>query len=150
MKKFTLFLVLLVSGVSFGQTLDKEGVEIGRAQQFGAPVEAQLTSKDGILKISFRDSKFKTVDSYDSFTFSEADGNLDKLYQIIEKGFEEMPKDAVPITFANKTAYIKFTRLLGMKVILFTTTLTDDPNSDLVVGNLIAKKQVDKLFGKKK
>jgi len=150
MKKFTLLVVLLVSSVSFAQGLDKNGVEIGRAQQFGAAVEAQLTKNDDVYKISFRDSKFTTIDNYENFTFNEADGNLDKLYEIVQKGFEEMPKDAVLIPFANKTAYIKFTRLVGMKVILFTATLTDDRNSELIIGNLIAKKQVEKLFGKKK
>lgn len=148
MKKFTLFVFLLVASISFAQDLDKEGVEIGRAQQFGAPIEAQLTKKDDKYKITFRDSEFKTINKYDDFTFAE--GDLEKLYEIIEKGLEEMPKDPVEIPFASKTTYIKFTRLLGAKVLIFNTRLTQDIESRLVMGNMIAKKQVEKLFAKKK
>lgn len=149
MKKiFTLFVFLCTISI-YSQTLDKEGLEIGRAQQFGAPVEAQLTKKDNVYKISFRDISFKTVDYYVDFEFKDENGNLDTLYAMIEKGFEEMPKDDIPVTFANRTVYLKFTRFVGAKVLVFSC-IRSEANSEVVISNFIAKKQVDKLFGKKK
>jgi len=150
MKKIILLLTVFITSVSFAQGLDKDGLEVGRAQQFGAPIEAQLTIKDKVYKISFRDSHFKTLDRYESFEFSENDNNLETLYAEIEKGFETMPKELVAVPFASKKVYLKFDKLLGAKVLIFCTTLTDARDSEMIVGNFIAKKQVEKLFNKKK
>lgn len=150
MKKFIVAFTLMLASVSFAQGLDKQGLEIGRAQQFGAPVEAQLTKNENVYKISFKDSKFKTLDRYENFDFNDSDNNLETLYAEIEKGFETMPKELIPVPFASKKVYLKFDRLLGVKVLTFCTTLTDANDSEMIIGNFIAKKQVEKLFGKRK
>ena len=65
MKKVALFLMLLMTTASFAQ-LKKVHVtpaeQIGKAQQFGAPLEAEITKSGNTYTVRYRDSQFKTID----------------------------------------------------------------------------------------
>jgi len=153
MKKIILLLALTLSTVSFAQLKKVEvtkAEEIGKAQQFGAPVEAECTKVGNTYTISFRDSKFKTIDEYKSFSFEDVDNTFNDLYAAIEEGFKTIPKDAVMLELPNHFVWLRFDKFLGSPVLTISCTYDKGKDSPIYMSNQIAKKQIEKLFGKRK
>jgi len=153
MKKFILLLALTVSTVSFAQLKKVEvtkAEEIGKAQQFGAPVEAECTKVGKTYTISFRDSKFKTLNEYKSFSFDDVDNTFNDLYAAVEEGFKTMPEDAVMLELPNHYIWLGFDKFLGSPVLRISCSYDKSKDSPIYMSNQIAKKQIEKLFGKKK
>ncbi len=152
MKKITLFLMLIISSASFAQLKKVEvtkAEQIGKSQQFGGPLEAECFKTGNVYTIRFRDASFKTIDQYRSFSFEDVDNTFNDLYATIEKGFEDMPKEPIMLELPDHYIWLDFHKFLGSKVLSISCTEGKTKDSQVYVSNEIAKKQVEKLFGKK-
>lgn len=153
MKKIILLFALTLSTLSFAQLKKVETVkseEIGKAQQFGAPLEAECTKSGNTYTISYRDAKFKTLNEYRTFSFEDVENTFDALYSAIEEGFKTMPKEAVMLELPNHYVWLKFDKFLGSPVLTLSSSYNKTTESPIYFSNQIAKKQVEKLFGKRK
>jgi len=153
MKKIILLLALTLSTVSFAQLKKVEvtkAEEIGKAQQFGAPLEAECTKIGNTYTISFRDSKFKTINEYKSFSFEDVDNTFNDLYTTVEEGFKTMPKEAIMLELPDHYVWLGFDKFLGSAVLTISYSYDKSKDSPIYMSNQIAKKQIEKLFGKKK
>lgn len=155
MKKIALLLVLLTSSVSFAQLKKVEksvstSETIGKAQQFGAPLEAEMTKSESTYTLRIKDSQYKQLEKYESFSFEDVDNTFNDFYAAIEEGFKTMPKESVMLELPNRYVWLAFQKFLGMQTM--TISFSDDKsgNSHITMSNEISKKQIDKLFGKKK
>lgn len=153
MKKLILLLALLTTTLSFAQLKKVEPTKsesIGKAQQFGAPLEAEMTKSGNIYTIKYRDAKFKTIDEYRSFSFEDVDNTLNDLYATIEEGFKTIPKESVMLELPNHFVWLHFSKFLGSPILTISSSNDKSGNSQIYISNEIAKKQVEKLFGKRK
>ncbi|MFD2603827.1 hypothetical protein [Flavobacterium suzhouense] len=152
MKKMFLLVMLLTASMSFAQLKKVQTTpseSIGKAQQFGAPLEAEITKSGNKYTVKFRDQQFKTLDEYREFSFEDVDNTFNDLYAAVEEGFTTMPKESVMLELPDYIVGLHFSKFLGAPVLRFScaTKVKDAP---VYFSNEIAKKQVDKLFGKKK
>lgn len=153
MKKITLIVLLLTASFSFAQLKKVEVTKaetIGKAQQFGAPLEAEMTKSGNTYTIRYRDAKFKTMDEYQSFSFDDIDNTLNDLYTTIEEGFKTMPKESIMLELPNHFIWLHFDKFLGSSVLSISSSPSKEKDAPVYMSNQIAKKQIEKLFGKKK
>lgn len=153
MKKVALLLMLLTASVSFAQLRKVEVTKaevIGKAQQFGAPLEAECTKLGNRYTIKYKDSQFKTLTEYREFSFEDVDNTFNDLYAAIEEGFNTMPKEPVMLELPDHYVWLNFSKFLGAPVLRFSSTNSKSKDAPIYVSNEMAKKQVEKLFGKKK
>jgi len=152
MKKAALFLMLVMTTASFAQ-LKKVQVtpseQIGKAQQFGGPLEAEITKSGNTYTVSYRDSKFKTLNEYRSFSFEDVDNTFEDLYAAIEEGFKTAPKEPVMLELPDHYIWLDFKKFLGTMTLRISSSEDKTKNSAIYFSNEIAKKQIEKLFGKK-
>jgi hypothetical protein len=113
-------------------------------------VEAECTKVGNTYTISFRDSKFKTLNEYKSFSFDDVDNTFNDLYAAVEEGFKTMPEDAVMLELPNHYIWLGFDKFLGSPVLRISCSYDKSKDSPIYMSNQIAKKQIEKLFGKKK
>ncbi|MHA3788908.1 hypothetical protein ACX0HA_11900 [Flavobacterium hauense] len=153
MKKMFLLGMLLTVSMSFAQ-LKKVHVTpaetIGKAQQFGGPLEAEITKSGNKYTLRFRDQQFKTLDEYREFTFEDVDNTFNDLYAAIEEGFTTMPKESVMLELPDYLIGLHFSKFLGSPVLRFSCASMKVKDAPVYFSNEIAKKQVEKLFAKKK
>ncbi len=156
MNKIAIIVMLVVSSATFPQlkkvdtsTIKKDEV-IGKAQQFGAPLEAELTKSGNTYTLRYRDSQFKQLEQFREFSFEDVDNTFNDLYATIEEGFKTMPKEPIMLELPNHYLYLSFEKFLGSAVLVISSTRDKSPTSDVYLSNQIAKKQIEKLFGKKK
>jgi len=153
MKKITFLLMLLISSASFAQLKKVEPTKseiIGKSQQFGGPLEAEITKSGNTYTLRFRDAKFKTIDEYRSFSFEDVDNTFNDLYATIEQGFKDMPKEDIMLELPNHYVWLTFSKFLGSPILTLSCS-ANKTNPDLIYfSNEMAKKQVEKLFGKRK
>lgn len=153
MKKIIFIALLLVSAVSFGQLKKVETVKpevIGKAQQLGAPLEAECTKSGNVYTIRYKDSQFKTLEEYREFSFEDVDNTFEDLYATIEEGFKTMPKEPIMLELPNHFIWLSFEKFFGASVLRISSSTNKTGNSQVFISNQMAKKQVEKLFGKKK
>lgn len=155
MKKIILFIALTFTTVSFAQfkkVEKKETInftEIGKVQPLGMPMQIECKkTDDNIYAFSYRDTAFKTLDEYDHFFIKDVDGAFDAFYNAIIEGFETKPKDPIVLETDNQFIYITFVQNFGTLVSLGSSDKTDGARK--THSATITKKQVEKLFGKKK
>lgn len=153
MKKFILAAFMLTSVASFAQLRKvdtskmEKPVTIGKAQQFGAPVEAELTKLGNVYTIRFRDTEFKQIEQFREFSFEDVDNTFNDLYAAIEEGFKTMPEEPVMLDIPKYYVWLHYEKFLGAPVFRFSFK---EKGIDLTyVSNQIAKKQVEKLFAKR-
>ena len=145
--------MLLTATMSFAQLKKVQSTPsepIGKAQQFGAPLEAEITKSGNVYTVSYRDMQFKTLNEYRTFTFEDVDNTFNDLYAAIEEGFNTMPKEPVMLELPNHYVWLKFGKFLGSPVLTISSSYNKTKESPIYFSNEIAKKQVEKLFGKKK
>ena len=153
MKKVALFLMLLMTTASFAQLKKVQSTpseQIGKAQQFGAPLEAEITKSGNTYTVKYKDMKFKTLTEYREFSFEDVDKTFNDLYSAIEDGFKTMPAEPVMLELPNHYVWLKFGKFLGSPVLTISSSDDKTKNAQIYFSNEIAKKQVEKLFGKKK
>jgi hypothetical protein len=152
MKKMFLLGMLLTASMSFAQlkrvqTTPSES--IGKAQQFGAPLEAEITKSGNVYTVSYRDMQFKTINEYRSFSFEDVDNTFNDLYAAIEEGFNTMPAEPMMLELPNHYVWLDFKKFLGYPVLTISSSYNKTKDSPIYFSNEIAKKQIEKLFGKR-
>lgn len=152
MKKMFLLLMLLTVSMSFAQLKKVESSEsevIGRVQPFGLPMEAECTKTENIYTIKFKDKQFTTINEYRSFSFTDSDNTFNDLYAAIDEGFKKNATDeTIHLELPDYNLSLRFTKGMGIQSLSISYS---KKNSDLVFSsNFLTKKQVEKLFGKKK
>ncbi|MXN89771.1 hypothetical protein GR160_00890 [Flavobacterium sp. Sd200] len=156
MKKIILFLVLTLSTISFAQLKKVEAsaesniITIGKAQQLGAPLEASCDKKGNTYFFTIKNSAYKTLTEYKTFSFEDVDNTFEDLYKTIEEGFNTMPKEAVKLELPDHYLWLKFDKFFGGAVLTITFSEDKTASTQLISSNQIAKKQIEKLFGKRK
>lgn len=154
MKKIILLLALIFSTASFAQLkkVDTEALkseEIGKIQPMGLPVQIEATKYKGVYTFRYRDAAYKTMDNYTEFTFEDKDNTFEDLYTAIIDGFEKTPKETVTLSLPNYILSLKFEKAMGLQTVTFLTSPATQ--GDIVTKSAsFTKKQIEKLFGKKK
>ena len=152
MKKIILLLVLTLSTVSFAQLKKVEAVkseEIGKVGPFGLPKNIDCKKSGNIYTFEYKDMTYPNINEYKDFSFEDIDNTFEDLYKTISEGFETLPKEGITLTLPNYIITLQFTKAIGMNSVTIHTAPANNPS---YVGHTIAlsKKQIDKLFGKKK
>jgi hypothetical protein len=151
MKKITLLLMLVVTSVSFAQLKKVEVTkweEIGKVGPFGLPKYIDCKKAGDIYTFEYKDMKYPSIDEYKSFSFVNVDNTFEDLYATINNGFETMPKEDITLELPDYLLTLQFTKAIGMN----SVTIYSSPKTTNLVGKSVAftKRQIDKLFGKKK
>lgn len=140
MKKLLINLFsLLLASYSFSQfkQVEKENL-IGKVQHF------KITENESIYTCTYTDIKFKTMNEIKSFNLNK--GEFDQLYEIIEKGLNEVPKESVEIENNDLRLSIEFVKMMGVRSIQITHY--DKETGIIGLTSYLTKKQVSKVFGK--
>lgn len=117
-----------------------EKIKVGKVQHI------ECYKVNDTYTIMYNDYKFTQVTEYKSFSLSEKDFN--DLYAVIQKGFEEIPKEAIQVETPNDILFLKFTKVMGVGNLQITHFVNKNPE---VAGltKYLTKKATIKLFGKK-
>jgi hypothetical protein len=154
MKKIILLFVLTLSTASFAQLkkIDAkalESEEIGKIQPFGLPLQIEATKFKNVYTIRYRDVEYTTLDSYKEFKFEDKDNTFEDLYNAIIEGFEKTPKESVMLSLPDYTISLRFDKALGMQTVTFFSAPAMQADA-ISRSASFTRKQIDKLFGKKK
>lgn len=119
--------MLAISSASFAQLKkvdpsDSKIEVIGKAQQFGAPVEAELTKNGNTYTLRYKDSQYKAIERYEQFSFEDVDNTFNDLYATIEDGFKTMPKEPVMLELPNHYVWLSFEKFLGSAVLTISSS----------------------------
>jgi len=92
--------------------------------------------------------KYPNIESYKEFSFDDVENTFESLYTTIIDGFENTPKEAVDLELPKYIIRLDYTKALGIVNLNMYISLK---GTDVIgVTAALSKKQVDKLFGKKK
>jgi hypothetical protein len=154
MKKFTILFLLVVTATSFAQIKKVEqvksnSVEIGKIQPLGQPVHMSIEKDGDIYSFIYKDEEFKHILQYESFIFKDVDNAYASFYDMIIKGFEEMPAEPIKLELEHQFVWLKFSKQLGIKLITFSSTNDKSTGARVTSSKDFNKKQIEKLFGKK-
>lgn len=150
MKNTLTAILLAVSILSFGQlevnkTIDKK--TIGEHSFAGETYVQLFEYSDSSMLFLYRDMNFQQLVEYKSFSFKNIDGTLDSLYNIIIKGLEDQPDDAIILNIGKDgdRLAITFQKSLGVRSFRIAHY-----NKAGVRGEVkyMTKKHLVKLFGK--
>lgn len=150
MKKLTLLLLLLTTTLSFAQLKKVETIkteEIGKVQPFGAPMNLECQKKGDEYTIRYKDAEFPNLTEYREFSFKDVDNTFEDLYAVILDGFEKLPEETIKLELPDYIISLEFKKSFGVPVVRFYSSRKGGLVS---ASNQITKKQVEKLFGKKK
>ncbi len=153
MKKIILLLVLTFTTASFAQLKKVEiekAEEIGKIQVFGMPMQADCTKRGNTYTISFKDTKYKTLTEYRSFSFEDVDNTFNDLYAAVEDGFKTVPEESIMLELPNHFVWLSFKKFLGAPILRLSYSSDKNGNAPIYFSDEFTKKQVEKLFGKKK
>jgi len=148
MKKFTLLLVLFVTSLASAQLKTsevKEPTVLGKVSPLGK-TSAAIFDYGDYYQLSYRDAKFVQIDEEDEIIIQKSE--LEDIYALIVKNFEEKKSGEVKVELKEGVLYLKFAKGLGMISLEIGSSKT--PTSAAAgYSQALTKKQVDKLFGKK-
>lgn len=150
MKKITLLVLLLTASFSFAQLKKVEvtkAEEIGKVQAFGAPMNLECKKRGDVYTFSYKDAEFPTLTEYREFEFKDVDNTFEDLYAAILDGFEKLPEESVVLELPDYILSLEFKKSFGVAVVRFYSSRK---GGTVTASNQITKKQVEKLFGKKK
>ena len=153
MKKIILLLALTLSTVSFAQLKKLDAASktelIGKVGgALGSPKSLECTKTGNTYTFEYRDMKYPNIESYKEFSFDDVENTFESLYTTIIDGFENTPKEAVDLELPKYIIRLDYTKALGIVNLNMYISLK---GTDVIgVTAALSKKQVDKLFGKKK
>lgn len=144
MKKYTLFLITLLISTSLFAQFKK--VESQKEEKIGKVQNFEIIKRGEHYVVTYSDAKFVQLDEYKSFVLNEEEFN--QLYEIIQKGLQEVPKDKVDIENDDFILSIEFVKMMGVRSLKMFHY--DKKTTIAGVTGYLTKRQVAKLFGKKK
>jgi hypothetical protein len=150
MKQITLLLIILVSTFSFSQITKIETQKAELIGKIGALGEVWIKceKKGDRYTFTYQDNKFKQLKEYKSFSFVDEDNAFENLYKIIMKGFEEIPKEDIMLELPNDVIFLNYSKNFDVISLKITHAINHSPDIRHTV--YITKKEVKKIFGKKK
>ncbi|CAM1340340.1 hypothetical protein C8N26_1377 [Tenacibaculum lutimaris] len=87
------------------------------------------------------------IHEYVHFSFKNLDNDVEKLYQIIVKGFEENPRDPYKIKANGDVIWLKYTKEDGVVRLQIQQYVSRDPDI-MTVSKLLTFNDVNRLFNK--
>lgn len=87
------------------------------------------------------------IHEYVHFSFKNLDNDIEKLYQIIVKGFEENPRDPYKIKANGDVIWLKYTKEDGVVRLQIQQYVSRDPDI-MTVSKLLTFNDVNRLFNK--
>ena len=145
-KSFITAIVLLLSISSFGQI---ELVETSKSEVV-SQISYVYLEKNGATNYNFFYKDMNSVaHEYVSFSFTNLDNDVDKLYQILSNGFVEVPRDPLKMKANGEIVWLKYTRDTVDNSITLTVEqyVSTDPEIKTVSRPLTAE-DINTLFGK--
>lgn len=151
MKKITLFLLFMISAISSAQLkrIEKAPNEndlIGKVSVAGN-FAMKIEKLGDTYYFTYRDVNFKHIYETKEFKLQDIDNAFESLYAILVDGFESMPKESIELEFPDGMLSLQYTKVFGISSVCFYHT---DKNGITGYTMEINRKQIDKLFGKKK
>lgn len=144
MKKLFLLTGLLISVASYSQI---EFIETTKTEIVGK-IEYVYLEKIGDKAYNFYYKNINDpIHEYVHFSFKNLDNDVEKLHQIIVKGFEENPRDPYKIKANGDVIWLKYTKVDGVVMLQIQQYVSRDPDI-MTVSKLLTYEEVNKLFSK--
>ncbi|KGO85221.1 hypothetical protein Q765_17130 [Flavobacterium rivuli WB 3.3-2 = DSM 21788] len=158
MKKIILFLALALSTASFAQIkkVDKaelaasSGEVIGKIEPFAQGVEMECVKNGNTYTFTYKDYQYKTIDQRASFSFEDIDNAFEDFYKTAIDAFETKPKESIMIETKDQYIFISYSKTMGIGSVSFKSTSSKASGAPMSFTKEFNKKQIEKLFGKKK
>ena len=144
MKRLLFLTALLCSIMSYSQI---EFIETTKTEIVGK-IEYVYLEKIGDEAYNFYYKNINDpIHEYVHFSFKNLDNDVEKLHQIIVKGFEENPRDPYKIKANGDVIWLKYTKVDGVVMLQIQQYVSRD--SDIMtVSKLLTYEEVNKLFSK--
>ncbi|WP_299010567.1 hypothetical protein [uncultured Tenacibaculum sp.] len=144
MKKLLFLTALLCSIMSYSQI---EFIETTKTEIVGK-IEYVYLEKIGDEAYNFYYKNINDpIHEYVHFSFKNLDNDVEKLHQIIVKGFEENPRDPYKIKANGDVIWLKYTKVDGVVMLQIQQYVSRDPDI-MTVSKLLTYEEVNKLFSK--
>lgn len=147
-----LFTVLVLVFVAFNSASQIKQIEVAKRELIGkiSPLGNLVISleKSGSEEyiFTYRDVSLSPLDVYKSFRFKETGNDLDSLYSIIMRGFEEKPREAIVIEVPNGKLYLNYDSNMGVSSLIISSSRDTEASGYC---RALTKRDVNKLFGKR-
>ncbi len=120
-------------------------VEIGKVGAFGSnDVSIRKDESSKTYFFSYKDITYKQLTNLESFSFVDEKNAFDNLYNMIIKGFDDMPESDIVLELPRTIVSLHFTKAMGIVNFQFI----QNKNGVMSISRYLTKKQVNKLFGK--
>ncbi|WGH76681.1 hypothetical protein P8625_05855 [Tenacibaculum tangerinum] len=144
MKKLLLLAVILSSLASYSQI---EFIETTKTEIVGK-IEYVYLEKIGDKAYNFYYKNINDpIHEYVHFSFKNLDNDVEKLHQIIMRGFEENPRDPYKIKANGEVVWLKYSKEEGVVLLQIQQYVSRDPDI-MTVSKLLTYEDVNKLFKK--
>jgi len=144
MKRLLFLTALLCSIMSYSQI---EFIETTKTEIVGK-IEYVYLEKIGDEAYNFYYKNINDpIHEYVHFSFKNLDNDVEKLHQIIVKGFEENPRDPYKIKANGDVIWLKYTKVDGVVMLQIQQYVSRDPDI-MTVSKLLTYEEVNKLFSK--
>lgn len=142
----TMAMVLFLSVTSFAQI---ELVETSKTEVISQISYVYLEKKGENMYNFFYKDMNSVQHQYVSFSFRNLDNDVDKLYQILSNGFEEVPRDPLKMKANGEIIWLKYKRDTLDNTITLTVEqyISTDPEIK-TVSRPLTLEDVNKLFNK--
>lgn len=146
MRKLVLGLVLLVSVSASAQI---ELVETEQSEVVGK-ISYVYLEKVGENEFNFFYKNINAIGhEYVNFSFKNLNNDIDKLYEILMKGFVDVPRDPLKMKANGEIVWLKYSREDGEAFLQIQQTEGDGSSENAVkVSRLLTQEDITKLFKK--
>ena len=143
--KQLLFISFIFLGINlFGQI---KVIEAPDNETIGEIQGIKIEKTGNVYTFIYDNLKYPNTTDIKSFSFEDIDNSFENLYQLIMKGFDEVPNDDIMIKLPNDTIWLHFEKNMGIVSFQFYHSVS---NTEVIaISRYLTKKQVIKLFGKK-
>jgi len=144
MKRLLFLATFLCSVMSYSQI---EFIETTKTEIVGK-IEYVYLEKIGNEAYNFYYKNINDpIHEYVHFSFKNLDNDVEKLHQIIVKGFEENPRDPYKIKANGDVIWLKYTKVDGVVMLQIQQYVSRDPDI-MTVSKLLTFNDVNRLFNK--
>lgn len=150
MRNLLIISILFITSSAFAQISKVETTkaeEIGKIAPMGQFI-IDCQKRGDTYTFMYKDWKFQHLDEYKQFSFKDEDNAFENLYEMIMKGFEDMPEEDIMLEIPEGYLWLKFDKVMGVKQLSFGHSV-DKSGSVIGYSRQLTKKNVEKLFGKK-
>ena len=141
-------ILLLFTSMCFGQIEVKEIKQceyklIGKTSKLYT-YATSLKECDEHYLLTYRNAEYQHIDDMVYVYIKKEKFKIDDLYDVMIKGFEDMPKNILSISIGDETIYLTYKRFMNKDIV----KIIYEDNGILKSPQNMNKKMVQKLFGK--